>query len=116
MRCQSHDLTDSVEEGSESTIVNGDEASERLASELGPSCQSLPGTRNVNIESLYEVRSLGLWPIPLTDTDPKVRIPRGSLANTSTPKGAQRKVHELHGRTSFTPESGGRRMASTRRS
>lgn len=50
-------LADGVEEGSESTTVNGDEGSERLASELGPGCQSLPGTRNVNIESLYEVRS-----------------------------------------------------------
>lgn len=96
--------------------MNGDEGSERLASELGPSCQSLPGTRNVNIESLYEVRLPGLWPIPLTDTDPTVRITCGSLANTSAPKGAQRKVYELHGRTSFTPESEGRRMASTRRS
>jgi hypothetical protein len=46
----------SVEEGSESTPVNGDPASEKLASELGPGCQSLEGTRNVNIESLYEVR------------------------------------------------------------
>ena len=44
-----------AEEGSESTIVNGDSGSEKLASELGPSCQSLEGTRNVNIESLYEV-------------------------------------------------------------
>jgi hypothetical protein len=35
--------------------VNGDRGSEKLASELGPSCQSLEGTRNVNIESLYEV-------------------------------------------------------------
>jgi hypothetical protein len=45
----------SAEEGSESTPVNGDPASEKLASELGPGCQSLEGTRNVNIESLYEV-------------------------------------------------------------
>lgn len=44
-----------AEEGSESTTVNGDKGSERLASELGPGCQSLEGTRNVNIESLYEV-------------------------------------------------------------
>ena len=44
-----------AEEGSESTIVNGDTGSEKLASELGPSCQTLEGTRNVNIESLYEV-------------------------------------------------------------
>jgi hypothetical protein len=48
-----------AEEGSESTIVNGDSASEKLASELGPSCQSLEGTRNVNIESLYEVSCAG---------------------------------------------------------
>lgn len=44
-----------TEEGSESTLVNGDDKSERLASELGPGCQSLDGARNVNIESLYEV-------------------------------------------------------------
>jgi hypothetical protein len=48
-----------AEEGSESTIVNGDTGSEKLASELGPSCQSLEGTRNVNIESLYEVSCVG---------------------------------------------------------
>jgi hypothetical protein len=48
-----------AEEGSESTIVNGDSGSEKLASELGPSCQSLEGTRNVNIESLYEVSCAG---------------------------------------------------------
>ena len=48
-----------AEEGSESTIVNGDSGSEKLASELGPSCQSLEGTRNVNIESLYEVSGAG---------------------------------------------------------
>lgn len=50
---------DSSEEGSESTIINGDKGSERLASELGPGCQSLEGTRNVNIESLYEVSLIG---------------------------------------------------------
>jgi hypothetical protein len=47
-------VTDRPEEGSESTLVNGDSASESLASELGPSCQALEDTRNVNIESLYE--------------------------------------------------------------
>lgn len=49
-----------AEEGSESTLVNGDSGSEKLASELGPSCQSLEGTRNVNIESLYEVSGIGV--------------------------------------------------------
>ena len=53
---QSHNRVLSFpEEGSESTLVNGDDKSERLASELGPGCQSLDGARNVNIESLYEV-------------------------------------------------------------
>jgi hypothetical protein len=51
-------VTDRPEEGSESTLVNGDPASESLASELGPSCQALEGTRNVNIESLYEVSDI----------------------------------------------------------
>lgn len=40
--------------------MNGDSGSEKLASELGPSCQSLEGTRNVNIESLYEVSGIGV--------------------------------------------------------
>ncbi|WWD17587.1 hypothetical protein CI109_102028 [Kwoniella shandongensis] len=52
------------EEGSESTLVNGDPRSEKLASELGPGCQALEGTRNVNIESLYEYGSkAGVWRI-----------------------------------------------------
>ena len=57
-------LVDGQEEGSERTTVNGDSGSERLASELGPGCQSLEGTRNVNIESLYEYGSrAGVWRI-----------------------------------------------------
>ena len=43
------------EEGSELTPVNGDDRSESIASELGPGCKPLEGSRNVNIESLYEV-------------------------------------------------------------
>jgi hypothetical protein len=35
--------------------MNGDPQSEKLCSELGPGCEALDG-RNVNIESLYEVR------------------------------------------------------------
>lgn len=46
------------EEGSETAVVNGDDRSENIASELGPSCEPLEGERNVNIESLYEVYAL----------------------------------------------------------
>lgn len=59
LRLSGADHSQFAEEGSEATPINGDGRSERLASELGPGCQALEGTRNVNIESLYEVsRSL----------------------------------------------------------
>ncbi|KAF5336218.1 hypothetical protein D9757_015318 [Collybiopsis confluens] len=43
------------EEGSEVTPVNGDSTTEVLGSELGPGVQPMQGTRNVNMESIYEV-------------------------------------------------------------
>jgi len=59
-----------IEEGSETTPVNGDPRSEKLASELGPSCQSLEGTRDVNIESLYEACLASLdYADPSTDRE-----------------------------------------------
>jgi len=52
------------EEGSEVTPVNGDNTTEVLASELGPGVKAMAGTRNVNIESLYEYGSrAGVWRI-----------------------------------------------------
>jgi len=68
-----------AEEGSESTLVNGDSGSEKLASELGPSCQSLEGTRNVNIESLYEVSGIGV-----EDTETSVWISSWCVEDTQT--------------------------------
>jgi len=53
----------SIEEGSEVTPVNGDPHSESIASELGPGAEKLQGERNVNIESLYEVGSLYVFPL-----------------------------------------------------
>lgn len=44
------------EEGSESTIMNGDKTSVGIASELGPGGMMFDNERDVNIESLYEVR------------------------------------------------------------
>ncbi|KZO95454.1 carbohydrate esterase family 4 protein [Calocera viscosa TUFC12733] len=53
------------EEGSESTPVNGDGATEVLGSELGPGVQPFDdGQRDVNMESLYEYGSrAGVWRI-----------------------------------------------------
>ncbi|KAF9058701.1 putative polysaccharide deacetylase family protein [Rhodocollybia butyracea] len=52
------------EEGSEVTPVNGDNMTEVLSSELGPGVKPMIGTRNVNIESLYEYGSrAGVWRI-----------------------------------------------------
>ena len=48
------------EEGSEVTPVNGDDVTETIASELGPGITPMRGERDVNIESLYEVRVRGL--------------------------------------------------------
>lgn len=53
------------EEGSEVTPVNGDDITETLASELGPGVTPIiGGTRDVNMESLYEYGSrAGVWRI-----------------------------------------------------
>lgn len=49
------ELTMVTEEGSEVSLVNGDLHSEHIGSDLGPGCEPIQGSRNVNIESLYEV-------------------------------------------------------------